>query len=58
MIWYEIKKNKRGIYIVMKNVEKHGIASKGIFRGLKSECEDYCQSRNIKLGKENAKEVK
>lgn len=57
MIWFEILRNKSGHYVVMKNVENHGIACKGIFRGLKSECENYCQSRNIKLGRENAKEV-
>ena len=57
MIWYEIKKCK-DIYVVFKNVELHGMASKGIFRGLRSECEYYCQSRNIKLGRDNSKEVK
>ena len=57
MVWYEIKCCK-GEYIVFKNVENHGIACKGIFKGFKKECENYCQERNIQLGRENAKEVK
>ena len=53
MIWYNMK-NLNGIYIIFKNTEiGKGIACKGIFRGLKSECDKYCEEKGIKLGKGN-----
>lgn len=47
-IYYEILKDKKGSYVVMKTVENHGIACKGIYRGLRKECIRYCEDNNIK----------
>lgn len=54
MKWYDIKKC-HDEYCVYVNVEKHGVASKRIFAGTKTECEKYCKENNIKLGIEEAK---
>ena len=45
-IYYEILKNGNNYY-VFKTVENHGIACKGIFKGLRKECIKYCEDHNI-----------
>ena len=47
-IYYEILKDKKGNYVVMKTVENHGVAFKGVYRGLRKECIRYCEDNNIK----------
>lgn len=56
MKWYSIEEH--GInYYVFKNVNKHGIASKSIFKGSYYECKKYCDEQGIKIGYNHRKKI-
>jgi len=57
MIWYTIEKCHNEWY-VFKNVNIHGMACKGIFKGSLEDCKKYCKKYKLKLGEQNGQRKK